>query len=57
MTCTAVKRSVGLPESSFVHLRVGRIANPVDARFRRLGVYFWKDVAAFCVENDLEIPE
>jgi len=57
MSCAAVKRSLAMPETAFLHLRAGRIANPVDLRFRRLGVYFWKDIAKFCVENKLEIPE
>ena len=57
MTCAAVKKSLGIPETAFIHLRAGRIANPVDRRYRRLGVYFWKDVADFCVQNGLEIPE
>jgi len=57
MTCAAVKKSLGLAETCFIHLRTGRIANPVDRRYRRVGVYFWKDVAGFCVENGMEIPE
>ena len=57
MTCAAVKKSLGLPESAFLHLRTGHVANPVDRRFRRVGVYYWKDVATFCLDNGLEIPE
>ena len=46
-----------MPEAFFIHLRVGRIANPINPRFGRLGVYFWKDVAALCIATNLEIPE
>jgi hypothetical protein len=57
MKSVEVRRSIGLPESSFLHLRVGSIANPANPLYRRLGVYFWKDVAVFCLQNRLEIPE
>ena len=57
MTCASVRKALDLPESAFIHLRAGRVNNPVDPRFRRMSVYFWKDVAAFCAHHDLEIPE
>ena len=57
MTAAAVKRSLQLPETSFLHLRAGTIANPKDRRLARVGVYYWKDIASFCLANQLEIPE
>ena len=57
MTAAAVKRSLQLPETSFLHLRAGTIANPKDRRLARVGMYYWKDIASFCLANQLEIPE
>jgi hypothetical protein len=57
MTAAHVKRVTGLPEASFLHLRVGTVANPKDVRLRRCGVYYWKDVAQLCLARGLEMPE
>lgn len=57
MTGTAVRRGLDLPENAILHLRAGTVANPVDPRYRRINVYYWKDVAAFCAARGLELPE
>ncbi len=57
MTAAAVRRQLALPEADFFHLRAGTVPNPVDPRYRRVNVYYWKDVAAFCAAHGLELPE
>ena len=57
MTGAAARRALALPEEAFLHLRAGTAPNPVDPRYRRINVYYWKDIAAFCAARGLELPE
>jgi len=57
MTAAQVKRLTGLPEASFLHLRVGTVVNPKNVCLHRCGVYYWKDVAQLCLAQGLEMPE
>ena len=57
MTGASARRALALPEEAFLHLRVGTAPNPVDPHYRRINVYYWKDVAAFCAARGLELPE
>lgn len=56
LTGFEVRRATGLEERDFLFLRAGSIANPRHAGFRRLNVYFWKDVAELCVRSGLDLP-
>ena len=57
MTGAAVRRRLALPEDAVLHLRVGTMPNPVDPRYHRVNVYYWKDIAAFCAAHGLELPD
>jgi hypothetical protein len=57
MSGAAVRRCLALSEDAVLHLRAGTAPNPVDPRYRRINVYYWKDVAAFCAARGLELPE
>jgi len=57
LPATEARGALGLAEAAFVHLRAGTTINPANPRFRRVGVYFWKDIAELCLKSGLEIPE
>ena len=57
MRASQVRAVTGLPEAEFLHLKAGTVVNPVNPKFPRLSVFYWKDVADFCMKNGLEIPD
>jgi hypothetical protein len=57
MKASQVRKATGMPEKTFLHLRAGRTVNPVHPSYQRIGMYFWKDVALFCANHGLELPE
>ena len=56
MTSYEVKKKTGLSEADFFYLRIGTIANPIYVAYRRVNVYYWKDIAELCLRKGLDIP-
>jgi hypothetical protein len=49
------KKGLELTSEDLLPLRAGLTANPVNRRFARMGVYYWKDVALLCISRGLDL--
>lgn len=56
MTSYEVKKKTGWEESDFFYLRMGQMANPVNPSFRRINLYYWKDISEMCLKRGLDVP-
>lgn len=57
VTFAQAQRTTGLTPDDLLPFRQGSVPNPVNVKFKRLPVLYWRDLAALCVARGLEIPE
>lgn len=56
MTSFEVRRKTGLHDEECLPLRAGTAVNPIHPGYRRVSVYYWKDIAQLCLRRGIDLP-